>query len=83
MSFADGETVMKTVESLIRDIRRPHSPQPYFLDAGESFPRMTYQQAMDKYGSDKPDTRNNNLVGINSKRLIDVPNFPRSIALNP
>lgn len=54
MSFATGEDVMRTVEGVIHklwatlmDNRLPPGP----------FRRMPYQQAMARYGSDKPDTR--------------------------
>lgn len=53
MSFTDEEEIMGLTEQMVarvyhrvlgRDIPRP-------------FPRMTYDEAMDKYGSDKPDLR--------------------------
>ncbi|PYI04074.1 aspartyl-tRNA synthetase [Aspergillus sclerotiicarbonarius CBS 121057] len=53
MAFASGKDVMKVVESLIRglwsNLMEEVPPQP--------FRRMTYQEAMTRYGSDKPDTR--------------------------
>ncbi|AXX91855.1 aspartate--tRNA ligase [Malaciobacter molluscorum LMG 25693] len=53
MSFCDQEDVMKVAEKLIYDV---------FTACGKeniptSFPRMTYKEAMEKYGSDKPDLR--------------------------
>ncbi len=52
MSFCDQEDVIKVGEKLIHDI---------FTACGKeipsSFPRMKYFDAMEKYGSDKPDTR--------------------------
>lgn len=52
MSFADGEQVMSEVEILVSSLFKD------FGFAFESpFPRMSYQTAMDRFGSDKPDTR--------------------------
>ena len=53
LSFADEETVMALGETLVKRL---------FEDVlGESlptFPRMTWHEAMRRYGSDKPDLRN-------------------------
>jgi aspartyl-tRNA synthetase len=51
-SFMDEEQIMSVMEEMISHVFRSH------LDAtlGE-FPRMTYADAMKKYGSDKPDLR--------------------------
>jgi len=53
MSFVDRETVMAMAEGMIRRVFAE------CLDATlpDPFPRMTWQEAMDKYGLDKPDTR--------------------------
>ena len=52
-SFATGENVIVVIEALIRklwkDLLNVELPNP--------FPRMTYERAMSKYGSDKPDLR--------------------------
>jgi aspartyl-tRNA synthetase len=52
MSFCDQEDVIATGEKLIHDI---------FTACGKDIPtkfnRMTYNEAMEKYGSDKPDMR--------------------------
>lgn len=53
MSFAKSEDVMECIESLIRTLWQKHLQ--YRLP--EPFPRITYQDAMSKYGSDKPDLR--------------------------
>ncbi len=52
MSFADEEDIFNLTEGLIKKIVKDVKG----LDLG-TFPRLTYQEAMDKYGSDKPDTR--------------------------
>lgn len=54
MSFATGEEVMRTIEGVIRRLwanlmKEPAPPGP--------FRRLSYQEAMSRYGSDKPDTR--------------------------
>lgn len=52
MSFANSEDVMNLVEEMIKYVVK--STKNIEL---EKFPRMTWKDAMDKYGSDKPDTR--------------------------
>jgi aspartyl-tRNA synthetase len=52
MSFVDQEDVIAVNEKLLRLIWK----QIKGVDVGD-IPRMTYQEAMDRYGSDKPDTR--------------------------
>jgi len=53
MSFADEDDVFKTTEELIdelwHEILGTHVPTP--------FPRMTYKEVMERFGSDKPDMR--------------------------
>ena len=53
MSFVDQEDVMGTGEEMlqkvVKDVKNVEVPRP--------FPRMTYNEAMDRFGSDKPDTR--------------------------
>ncbi|KAJ5622296.1 hypothetical protein N7528_005528 [Penicillium herquei] len=54
MSFATGEDVMHTVEGVIRRLWSTLMKDP----APEGpFRRVPYQEAMARYGSDKPDTR--------------------------
>ncbi|KAE8355666.1 putative aspartyl-tRNA synthetase [Aspergillus coremiiformis] len=54
MSFATGEDVMRTVEGIIRRLWSTLMKDPAPSGA---FERMSYQDAMSRYGSDKPDTR--------------------------
>lgn len=53
MSFVDQEDVMdmgeEMLQNVVRDVKHVEIPRP--------FPRMTYNEAMERYGSDKPDTR--------------------------
>ncbi|KAK8214321.1 putative aspartyl-tRNA synthetase [Phyllosticta capitalensis] len=53
MSFAGAEDVMDCIEGLIRRLWSEMLSQTLPL----KFPRMTYNEAMAKYGSDKPDIR--------------------------
>jgi aspartyl-tRNA synthetase len=53
MSFVDEEDVMSKMEGLIQNIFK----DALDVDLPESFPRMTYAEAMDRFGSDKPDLR--------------------------
>ncbi|GGI40195.1 aspartate--tRNA ligase [Mammaliicoccus stepanovicii] len=53
MSFVDQEDVMKMNEGLMKRIMKDVKG----IDITTPFPRMTYAEAMDRYGIDKPDTR--------------------------
>lgn len=52
MSFAGSEDVMELTEELIKYVVKKIQN----IELAE-FPKITWQEAMDKYGSDKPDTR--------------------------
>lgn len=54
MSFATGEDVMSTTETAIKDLWSSLMSESL---PPEAFSRTTYEAAMTKYGSDKPDTR--------------------------
>jgi aspartyl-tRNA synthetase len=54
MAFASGEDVMRMIEGVIR---RLWAECLSIHDLPLVFPRMTYEEAMAKYGSDKPDLR--------------------------
>lgn len=67
MSWADGQYVMQTVEELVKGIHgQIESEQPGVVNNIEllktGFPRVTYEEAMSKHGSDKPDLRILDLV---------------------
>jgi aspartyl-tRNA synthetase len=53
MSFVDEEIVTGTMESLVRHVFK----SVLDVDLPDPFPRMTYAEAMQRYGSDKPDLR--------------------------
>jgi aspartyl-tRNA synthetase len=64
MSFINEEDIYSLIERMMgeifREIKGVELPVP--------FPKMTYADAMDKYGSDKPDTR----FGLELKDLSEV-----------
>jgi aspartyl-tRNA synthetase len=55
MSFVEQEDIFKVVEKLMVKTFKEFSKKKLQLD---KFPRITYREAMLKYGSDKPDLRN-------------------------
>ncbi len=64
MSFVDIEDVISVNEKLIQKIWK----EVLGIDVEIPFKRMPYSEAMDKYGSDKPDTR----FGLEIKNISDV-----------
>lgn len=54
MAFATGEDVMNVIESVVL---RLWSELLQTSDLPQKFDRMTYEEAMSRYGSDKPDLR--------------------------
>lgn len=52
MSFANQDDIIELVEGMIKHVVKKVKN----IDL-EDFPRMPYKEAMDRYGSDKPDTR--------------------------
>ncbi len=53
MSFVSEDDVMTINEGFLKKLMHEHKG----IDIETPFPRMTWQEAMDRYGSDKPDTR--------------------------
>jgi len=53
MSFVDQEDVMAMGEEMLRKVVK----EVKGIDVEGPFPRMTYNEAMSRYGSNKPDTR--------------------------
>ena len=51
-SFIDEEEIMSITETMISNIFAEHKDVKF-----DKFPRMSYAEAMDRYGSDKPDLR--------------------------
>ncbi|HCY0966642.1 TPA: aspartate--tRNA ligase [Staphylococcus aureus] len=53
MSFVDQEDVMQMGEEMLKKVVK----EVKGVEINDAFPRMTYKEAMRRYGSDKPDTR--------------------------
>ena len=68
-SFMGEEEIMGLVEGMIRDMMK----RAQDTDLPDSFPRMTYAEAMHRYGSDKPDMR----VTL---EIVDVGDAMRDVA---
>jgi len=52
-SFMDQDEILDVSERMIKYVMK----ETKGIELPEKFPRITYEYAMDKYGSDKPDTR--------------------------
>ncbi len=66
-SFVDEQQIQTLMEGLIRHLFQ----ELLQVDLGD-FPRMSYQQAMLRYGSDRPDLRN-------PLELVDVAKFVKAV----
>lgn len=53
MSFVDQEDVMQMGEEMLKKVVKEVKD----VEINDAFPRMTYKEAMRRFGSDKPDTR--------------------------
>ncbi|WP_419791491.1 aspartate--tRNA ligase [Staphylococcus chromogenes] len=53
MSFVEQEDVIQLGEQMLKSVMKDVKG----IAIEEAFPRMTYAEAMERYGSDKPDTR--------------------------
>lgn len=53
MSFIDRETILELMEEMVVDVFH----HVLGVELPRPFPRMDYAEAMERYGSDKPDTR--------------------------
>ena len=70
MSFIDEEVIFKEMEGLTRHIFKSTAN----IDLPKKFPRLTYDESMDVYGTDKPDTRFGMHL-IDLKNLTDISEF--------
>lgn len=64
MSFVDADDVISVIEGLMKEVFKNIKDQEISLP----LPRMTYKEAMERYGSDKPDIR----FGLELKDLGDI-----------
>jgi aspartyl-tRNA synthetase len=82
MSFVTQEDVMKLNEELLIKLVSQLFPEKKIQQA--PFPRFTYKEVMEKYGSDKPDIRENrddpNLLAF--LWVVDFPAFEKTGADN-
>ena len=53
MSFIDKEDILGLIEGFIKRLFK----EALGVDVATPFPRLTYKKSMERYGSDKPDTR--------------------------
>jgi aspartyl-tRNA synthetase len=65
MSFIDEEDILKLIEETMTAMVENVTPNKRVL---KPFPRISYREAMDKYGSDKPDLR----FGMEMADLTDI-----------
>ncbi|MGP4071418.1 aspartate--tRNA ligase [Piscibacillus sp. B03] len=63
-SFMDQEEIMAMTEDMLTSVVK----EVKGIDVPKPFPRMTYDEAMERYGSDKPDTR----FGLELVNVSDV-----------
>ena len=77
ISFPDEEDVMSVTEGMVAEAFKCVG-----IDTKAPYPRLTYDEAMDRYGNDKPDTR----FGLELRNLSEygkncsVPMFKQAIA---
>jgi aspartyl-tRNA synthetase len=64
MSFVEEDDVMSLMEELLNDVFKAVKG----MELQRPFPRLTYHEAMDRFGSDKPDTR----FGLELKDISDI-----------
>ena len=70
MSFVDEQDIFEYMESLTKYIFKEVAE----IDLPKSFPKLTYQEAIENYGSDKPDIRYD-LKLIDLKKFTDSSDF--------
>lgn len=80
MSFVEREDVMALTEKLLIELVKKHLPEKKIQET--PFPRLSYKEAMEKYGSEKPDLRKSkddkNLLAF--CWVVDFPFFEKTEA---
>ncbi len=78
MSFVEREDVLRLIEEMMIEMVKACTPEKRIQQI--PFPRLSYQAAMDQYGSDKPDLREDktdpNLLAF--CWVLDFPFFERT-----
>ncbi len=69
MSFIDREDIFRTMEGLMARVFK----DVVGVDVPRPFPRMSYKEAMDRFGVDKPDTRFGLEITDYSAELANTP----------
>ncbi len=77
MSFVEQEDVLQLVENMMVELVDTLMPEHHITQA--PFPRMTYAEAMDQYGTDKPDLRKDkdNPFELAFCWVVDFPMFEK------
>jgi aspartyl-tRNA synthetase len=77
MSFIEQEDIIQVIEGLMIDLVKTLYPEKKILQI--PFPRLTWEEAMKKYDSDKPDLRKNknDPNELAFEWVIDFPMFSR------
>ncbi|MCD6567330.1 MAG: aspartate--tRNA ligase [Dehalococcoidia bacterium] len=65
MSFVEEEDILNLMEELLTSLVKAVKPE---MEMITPFPRLRYQEAMDRYGTDKPDLR----FGLELKDISDI-----------
>lgn len=65
MSFVEEEDILQLMEELLASLVEATKPD---MEVLKPFPRLTYKEAMEKYGTDKPDIR----FSLELKDISDV-----------
>ncbi len=80
MSFVEQEDVFSVIENLFLKLFKEFSNKKL---ASEKFPRIKYSEAIEKYGTDKPDLRNplviSNITEIFSREDVKFDIFKREV----
>ena len=81
MSFVEQEDVFSVIENLFLKLFKEFSNKKL---ASEKFPRIKYSEAIEKYGTDKPDLRNplviSNITEIFSREDVKFDIFKREVS---
>jgi aspartyl-tRNA synthetase len=77
MSFVEQEDILQYTEKMFLELIQEVAPEKKITSV--PFPRMTYQEAIEKYGSDKPDLRSdkNDPNELAFCWIIDFPMFEK------
>ncbi|MBU4452699.1 aspartate--tRNA ligase, partial [Patescibacteria group bacterium] len=77
MSFVTREDILKYTEEMFIELIEKHFPEKKFTS--KPFTRMTYAEAIEKYGTDKPDLREdkNNPNELAFCWILDFPMFEK------